>query len=162
MRNPVPPIREDEAALKQRLHHAPDGQKKPRLQMLYLLVTRQAQDRQDVARLLGVHRNTSSRWLARYAAGGMDALLATYVPAGKPGSLTPAVLAGLEQALRRPEGFASYEALRHWVRQTQGVEVKDQDALHHRPYALPHQAQGTTPQPHKKILRPFQRSRLPV
>jgi hypothetical protein len=55
----------------------------------------------------------------------MDALLATYVPAGKPVSLTPAVLAGLEQALRRPEGFASYEALRHWVRQTHGVEVKD-------------------------------------
>jgi hypothetical protein len=35
------------------------------------------------------------------------------------------VLASLEQALRRPEGFASYEALRQWVRQTHGVEVKD-------------------------------------
>jgi Homeodomain-like domain len=65
MRHPVPPIREDEAALKQRLHHEHDGHKKPRLQMLYLLVTRQAQDRQDVARLLGVHRHTIGRWLAR-------------------------------------------------------------------------------------------------
>jgi hypothetical protein len=35
------------------------------------------------------------------------------------------VLASLEQALRRPAGFASYEALRCWVRQTPGVEVKD-------------------------------------
>jgi transposase len=94
--------------------------------MLYLLATRQAQDRQDVARLLGGHRNTIDRWLARYAAGGMDALLATYVPAGKPVSRTPAVLASLEQARRRPEGFASYEALRQWVRQTPGVAVKDQ------------------------------------
>ena len=34
-------------------------------------------------------------------------------------------LGGLEQALLRAEGFASYEALRHWVRQTPGVEVKD-------------------------------------
>jgi transposase len=92
--------------------------------MLYLLVTRQAQDRQDVARLLGVHRNTIGRWLARYAAGGLDAVLATHSPPGKPVSLAPAVLASLEQALRRPEGFASYEALRHWVRQTHGVEVK--------------------------------------
>jgi transposase len=51
-------------------------------------------------------------------------LLATYVPPGKPASLAPEVLASLEQALRRPAGFASYEALRQWVRQTHGVEVK--------------------------------------
>jgi transposase len=93
--------------------------------MLYPLATRQAQDRREVASLLGVHRNTMSRWLARYAAGGLDALLATYVPAGKPVSLAPEVLASLAQALHRPAGFASYEALRHWVRRTQGVEVKD-------------------------------------
>jgi hypothetical protein len=30
-----------------------------------------------VARLLGVHRNTIGRWLARYAVGGLDAVLAT-------------------------------------------------------------------------------------
>ena len=77
-----------------------------------------------MARLLGVHRNTIGRWLALYAAGGMDALLATYIPAGKPVSLAPAVLASIEQALHRAEGFASYEALRQWVRQTHGVEVK--------------------------------------
>jgi transposase len=92
--------------------------------MLDLLATRQAQDRREVARLPGVHRHTIGRWLALYAAGGLDALLATDVPAGKPVSLTPEVLASLEQALRRPEGFASYEALRQWVRQTHGVEVK--------------------------------------
>jgi transposase len=123
MRNPVPPIREDEATLKQRLQQEHDGHKKPRLQMRYLLATRQAQDRQDVARLLGVHRNTIGRWLARDAAGGMDALLATYVPPGKPISLAPAVLASLEQVLRRPEGFASYEVLRQWVAQTHGVQI---------------------------------------
>jgi transposase len=125
MRNPVPPIREDDATLKERLQREHDGQKKTRLQLLSRLVTRQAQDRQEVARLLGVHRNTIGRWLARYAAGGLHAWLDTYVPAGKPVTLAPAVLASLEQALRRPEGFASYEALRQWVRQTHGVEVKD-------------------------------------
>jgi transposase len=124
MRNAIPAIHEEVAALKERLRHAHDGHKKPRVQMLSLLATRQARDRQEVARLLGVHRNTISRWVARYAVGGLDALRATYIPAGKPVSLAPAVLASLEQALRRPAGFASYEALRQWVRRTHGVEVK--------------------------------------
>jgi len=125
MRNPVPPILEEEAALKERLRHDHDGHNKPRVQMLYLLATRQAQDRQDVARLLGIHRHTISHWLARYAAGGLEALLAPDVPPGKPVLLAPAVLASLEQALRRPEGLASYEERRQWVAQTHGVQIND-------------------------------------
>jgi transposase len=124
MRNAIPPITEHAAELRQRLRRAHDSHKQLRLQMLYLLASGQAHERQEVARLLGVHRNTIGRWLAMYAAGGLAALLATYVPAGKPVSLAPDVLASLEQALRRPEGFASYEALRQWVRRTHGVEVK--------------------------------------
>jgi transposase len=124
MHNAIPPIHEQVVALKERLRHERDGHKKPRLQMLYLLASGQAHSRQEVARLLGVHRNTISRWLALYAAGGLEAVLAIYVPAGKPVSLAPHVLASLEQALHRPEGFASYEELRQWVRRTHGVEVK--------------------------------------
>jgi transposase len=105
-------------------HREHDGHKKTRLQMLYLLASRQAHSRQDVARLLGVHRNTISRWLTLYATGGLAALLATYIPVGKPVSLAPAVLASPQQALHRADGFAPYEALRLWVRQTHGVEVK--------------------------------------
>jgi transposase len=124
MRIAIPPLREHVDDLKHRLQREHDGHKKPRLQMLYLLASGQARNRQEVAALLGVHRHTIGRWLALYAAGGVDALLATYVPAGKPVSLAPAVLASLEQALRRPEGFASYEALRQWVAQTHHVQVK--------------------------------------
>jgi transposase len=124
MRSAIPPITEHSDHLKHRLQREHDGHKTPRLQMPDLLASGQAHTRQDVAHLLGVPRTTIGRWLATYAAGGLDALLATYVPAGKPVSLAPAVLASLEQALRRPEGFASYEALRRGVRQTQGVEIK--------------------------------------
>jgi transposase len=124
MRHAIPPIHEAVAALKERLPHAHDGHNKPRLQLLYLLVSPQAHTRQDVARLLGVHRHTISRWLAISAAGGLEALLATDIPLGKPVSLAPAALASLEQALRRPKGFASSAALRQWVRRTHGVEVQ--------------------------------------
>ena len=107
MRKVLPVIVEDTEILKQRLSRERNGRKKPRLQMLYLLASGQAQTRQDVARLLGVHRNTLGHWLAIYATGGLAALLAVYVPAGKPISLSPGVLASIEQALQEPAGFAS-------------------------------------------------------
>lgn len=124
MRKVRPVIIEDAITLKQRVRRERNGRKKPRLQMLYLLASGQAQTRQDVARLLGVHRNTIGHWLALYEAGGLEALLDVYVPAGKPLSLPQDMLDALEQALRQPSGFASYEALRQWVQQTHHREVK--------------------------------------
>jgi excisionase family DNA binding protein len=107
MRTAIPPIREQADALKQRLQREHDGHKKPRLQRLYLLASGQAQTRQEVAQLLGVHRSTIRRWLASSVAGGMAALLRLYRPAGKRPSLAGDVLASLGQALQRPDGFAS-------------------------------------------------------
>jgi transposase len=123
MRKVIPVVTEDAETLKQRIQREHDGRRKPRLQMLYLLASGQAHTRQDVAQLLGVHRNTVGHWLAIYEAGGLAALLALYVPAGKPLSLPPEVLAAIEQALRQPAGFASYEALRPWVKQTHHLDV---------------------------------------
>jgi transposase len=123
MRKVLPVISEEATTLKERLQREQDGRKKPRLQMLYLLASGQAQTRRDVGQLLAIHRNTISRWLALYEAGGLDALLALYVPAGKPLSLPSHVLAAIEQALRQPAGFASYEALRQWGKHTQHLEV---------------------------------------
>ncbi len=124
MRRAIPPIIEHSDDLKQRLQHEQDRRKKPRLHMLYLLVTGQAQTRQQVAALLGISRNTVGHWLALYEAGGLAALLNVYVPPGKRPSLAPEVLASIEQALRQPDGFASYGELRHWIEQTHQVRVK--------------------------------------
>jgi transposase len=114
MRHPIPPMHAEVAARKARLPQAHDGHQTPRVHMLYRLVTRQARDRQEVARLLGVHRHTMSRWLAIAAAGGLDTLLATDGPAGTPVSLAPTGLTSLAQALRQGE------------RLTHGVEVTSQ------------------------------------
>ena len=124
MRQGIPPITEQADDLTQRLRRQHDSHTQLRLQMLYPLASGQAHERQEVAQLLGVHRNTIGCWLALYAAGGLAALLAPQVPAGTPVSLAPDVLASLEQALRRPEGFASYEELRPWVARTHGVQIK--------------------------------------
>lgn len=123
MRNALPVITEHAESLKQHLQRERDRRKKSRLQMLYLLASGQAQTRQDVAQLLGVHRNTVGHWLARYATGGLESLLALHVPAGRPMSLPPDVLVALAHALRQPAGFAAYEALRQWVQQTYHLDV---------------------------------------
>jgi transposase len=125
MHHAMPPIDEEVAALTERLQHAPDGHQQPRLQRLDRLARGQAHSRHEVARLLGVHRHTSRRWLALYATGGLAALVATDVPAGKPVSLAPAVRASLEPARHRPEGFASSAARRQGRRRPPGVEVQE-------------------------------------
>lgn len=123
MRKALPTITEDVATLKQLLQREHDGHKKPRLHMLYVLASDQAHERQEVARLLGVHRNTISRWLALYQTGGLDALRAIYVPAGKQHSIPPDIQSSIGKALEQPEGFASYHALRQWVQQTHQREI---------------------------------------
>lgn len=80
--------------------------------MRYWLASGPAQTRREVARLLGVHRTTSGHGLARDAAGGLEARLALYGPAGQPLSLPPDGLAAIDQALRQPAGLASDAALR--------------------------------------------------
>jgi hypothetical protein len=117
MRNALPVMTEHADTLKQRFQRAHDGRKKPRLQLLDLLASGQAQARQAVAQLLGVHRHTIGHWLAIDEARGLDALLALHVPAGKPLS-PPDVLAAIAQALQQPTGVASDDMLRPWGQQT--------------------------------------------
>jgi hypothetical protein len=77
MRPAIPPMHAAVAARKERLHHAHDGHKKPRWPRRHLLATRHARDRQEVACLVGGHRHTISRGLARDAVGGLEAWRAT-------------------------------------------------------------------------------------
>ncbi len=125
MRNALPVLREDATTLQQRLHDEQHGRKQSRRQRLYLLASGQARTRRDVAQLWGVHRHTVGHWRALYATGGLAAWLDLYVPIGTPLSLSPEVLAGLEQALRQPAGFASYEAVRQWIKQHDQLDVND-------------------------------------
>jgi hypothetical protein len=59
MRKALPVISEDAETLKQRLQREQDGRTMPRLPMLYLLASRQAQTCLEMAQLLGGHRNTN-------------------------------------------------------------------------------------------------------
>ncbi len=123
MNRTLPPIHESADELKQLLARERHPAKHQRLHALYLLASGQARFRSDVARLLGLDRNTVGRWLDQYAHGGLPALLTIYVPAGKRKPLSADQLAALRQRLADPQGFASYDQVRQWIRETCGVTL---------------------------------------
>jgi putative transposase len=119
-----PVVRESPETLKVMLRHETDRRKKQRLHALYLIASEQASNRQEVAHLLGISRNTVGRWLTDYSEGGLKALLNVYVPQGKQSNLSDEVIAHLKQALQRPERFSSYDDVRVWLEDTHGVSIK--------------------------------------
>lgn len=123
MRHPVPTITEPADVLKAHLTQERHPAKRLRLHALYLLASQQAHSRLEVAALLGIDRNTVGRWLTTYAQGGLSALLAVYVPAGKRKPLTPDQLQRLQQALAQPQGFASFGAVQQWIADTFGIQL---------------------------------------
>src|SRR5215217_4170564 len=124
MYKPIPPIQESAEDLKGRLKQERHPLSRPRLQMLYLLKSGQAQQRQQVAALVGVHRNSVGEWLNSYAAGGLEAMLHVKPLPGKRPALTSEQVARLTEALRRPEGFASYGAVQQWIEAELGVTMQ--------------------------------------
>lgn len=123
MNKAIPVIQESAAELKQLLTHERHPATHQRLHALYLLASGQARFRSDVACLLSVDHNTVSRWLDRYAQGGLDTLLARYVPAGNAPALSPDQVAHLQHALEQPQGFGSYTEARQWIEDRFGITL---------------------------------------
>jgi transposase len=123
MKKPLPPIHETPAELQQLLRAARDAQQQQRVQALYLLRTQQARTRLQVARLLGVNRDTVGRWLVAYAQGGIPQMLTIAKAPGKPPLLSAAMRQALRERLAQPQGFASYKAIWQWLRQEYGLTI---------------------------------------
>jgi transposase len=123
MKKPIPAIHESPEELHQLLHAESDVQRHQRVQTLYLLQTQQASTRRQVARLLGVSRNTVGRWLAAYAVGGITRMLTIAKAPGKPPLLSPAIRQALRERLAQPDGFASYKALWQWLQHEYGLSI---------------------------------------
>jgi len=83
-----------------------NGVKRQRMQMLYLVASGQARERQEIAQVLGVHRNTVGKWMQRYEAGGIGGLLEVRVAPGMRSALNGVQVAELHEALAAPRGSA--------------------------------------------------------
>ena len=145
MNKTLPIIHEAADDLKQRLQQARDHRIRQRLHALYLLASGQAKSRTAVATLLGVDRNTVGRWLTQYRDGGLAALLAVYVAAGKRPALAHDQVAQLRHRLAQPKGFASYTGIEQWNATTFEVQMG-----YHAVHTLVHDKLRARP----KVARP--------
>ena len=82
MNKALPKIKETSEELREMLKKEFQSKRQNRLQVLYLIVTRQAKSRSQVAEMLGKNRNTISDWMSLYEEGGLEKLLEIYKPSG--------------------------------------------------------------------------------
>src|SRR5215208_8088289 len=83
---------ESEQTLRELISRERDGRKCLRLQLLYLLATKQATNRTTAAKLLGINRQTVGQWLSAYEEGGLASILEIGRPSGLPSSLPDFVI----------------------------------------------------------------------
>jgi len=123
MKTKRPEIRETVEELKHSLTHEHDGRTKQRLHALSLLKSGHAATRLDVASLLGVHRHSVGTWLARYARGGLPALLQRGKPPGQRPQLREEGLSQLQERLSPPTGFARDKEIQADLAREQGAQL---------------------------------------
>ncbi len=115
-------IKESPKELKKLLHQQQKGRLRERIQVLYLLATKQAETALAAANLIGRAYTTVKRWLKTYRQSGIHELLKMKSGGDRRSSLPLEVLEVLEDRLKQPEGFESYEDIQIWLRETYGIE----------------------------------------
>ena len=141
----IPTIKEPADELKRLQKQERHPLKQKRLHALYLLASGQAKERQQVATLLGMSRNSVAHWLDTYAEGGLSAMLTVKPLPGRVPALNEGQVSQLREALALPEGFGSYGEVQEWIASELGVSMK-----YHAVYNLVHNKLGARP----KVARP--------
>ena len=108
-------IIESEEELKHLLRTQKTASGKERIQLLYLLKSKQATTVGSAASLLGRHRVTVQTWLKRYRQGGGATLLERQVAPGRKQSIPQSAQDALRKRLNESEGFNSYGEICQWL-----------------------------------------------
>lgn len=94
-----------------------------RLQALYLIASSQVKHRTQIAKILGVNRNSVSSWLKIYESGGLEELLKLKKAKGKPPTMTLKAKTALAEKLAAEKGFGSYGEIRTYLLEKHEVEL---------------------------------------
>ena len=82
---------------------------------LYLLKSEREKTVRGVAKTMGRGESTIHRWLSQYKTGGIDNLLLNRQTIGRPKKIPVETVAKIQQELRDPEGFSSYQEIQIWL-----------------------------------------------
>ncbi|OKH26442.1 helix-turn-helix domain-containing protein [Chroogloeocystis siderophila] len=133
-------IEESEEDFKQLLRGQKTASAKERIQLLYLLKTKQAETVQAAALLLGRHRGTLQEWLRSYREGGIDGLLKRKARSGRPRAIPDWAEDSLLKRLQQRQGFDGYKAICDWLENALGLAAKYKTVhklVHYRLQASP-------------------------
>jgi transposase len=142
-------ISESEEELKEMLGKQKTGSDKERVQVLYLLKSKQAPTVQAAAELIGRNRSTVQEWLRGYRERGMAGILSHKPRLGRKSKIPTWAQKALDKQLKQEEGFNSYGEIRQWLQEKLGIETTYKnvhDLVHYRMKARP------------KVARPYSAS----
>lgn len=129
-------IRESTDQLKQLMHLQTSASARERIQVLYLLKSLQAKDISTAAQMVGRDRTTVQRWLVKYAANGIEQLIAARTGQGRQCKIPAAVNIALEARLSDPNGMSSYGEIQQWLETEHQLQVKYPTVHRHVRYRL--------------------------
>lgn len=104
-----------EEEIKIKLQKEKDIRRKDRLMFLYLIKSGECTTLTKVGKILCKNRATMKKWALKYKNGGKEELLKRETSNGVAGILTKEELLELDEKLKLPEGFKSYESVRVWI-----------------------------------------------
>jgi transposase len=137
-------ISESEEELKEILGKQKTPSDKERIQVLYLLKSKQAETVQIAAQLVGRNRVTVQEWLKEYRKEGISGILRHKPRVGRKPKIPDWAQQELQQELQKQsqqgQGFNSYEEIRQWLQEKLGIETSYKnvhDLVHYRMNAKP-------------------------
>jgi len=150
MNKALPKIKETGEEIRERLKTERHSKRQNRLQALYLLVTRQANSRAEVAAMLGKNRNTISDWLSLYETEGLEKLLEIYKPSGAQTKISEAALEDIKAILESEKGSRTYKEIHQMVENKHQIKIHYSNVHHLVRYKLEAKAKVPRPSNQKK------------
>lgn len=138
-------IAESEEALKELLRQQKTVTGKERVQLVYLLKSRQVETVAAAARMLGRHRVTVQEWLKLYREGGLEKMLTPKPRKGRERQLPEGAREALKKRLAENRGFNSYREIVGWLEENLGIQANYKTV-----YGWVHYGLGASP----KVARP--------
>jgi len=116
-------IKEDTKYLESILRKQRESRYYKRIQVLYLLKTKQFKSLYKIGKFLSVDRQTVSRWLNLYVNEGIERLLMIKTHSNMKRVMPQNVFEEVKKKLNDTKGFSSYKEIQTWIDKEFGLKM---------------------------------------